>query len=289
MPAATTTARTKTRSTTASESRQLQVTSPQRSERALGPMRTVLVTGGGRGIGRAIALAFADPSSHVVVVGRTQSTLDSSADQIRRAGARATAVVIDVADHESVAKGLEEIARQVANVDVLVNNAGVGGGEPVQASDIDRWRRTLDVNLFGMYLVTRECLPLMLDAARIINLSSVLGRFGVAGYTAYCASKHGVVGFTRALALELAPRQITVNAVVPGWVDTQMATEGMDAGARATGMTIEQFRDQAIGAVPIQRIIQPEEVGRLVRFLAAPESSAITGQAYNICGGQTMD
>ncbi len=250
---------------------------------------TVLVTGGGRGIGRAIALAFADASTHVVVVGRTRSTLDTSADQIRQAGARATAIVVDVSDRESVAAGLVEVSRQVEAIDVLVNNAGVGGGEPVQASDIDRWRRTLDVNLFGMYLVTRACLPLMPDRSRIINMSSVLGRFGVPGYTAYCAAKHGVIGFTRALALELAPRRITVNALVPGWVETDMAVEGMTSGARATRTTFEQFRDQAIGAVPIRRIIQPEEVGRLARFLAAPESSAITGQAYNICGGQTMD
>jgi NAD(P)-dependent dehydrogenase (short-subunit alcohol dehydrogenase family) len=252
-------------------------------------MRTVLVTGGGRGIGRAIALAFADASSHIVVGGRTRSTLEATSDLIRDKGARATAMVLDVSDRESVAAGLVEVSQQVEAIDVLVNNAGVGGGQPVRGSDIDRWRRVLDVNLFGMYLVTRECLPLMPDGSRIINLSSVLGRFGVPGYTAYCASKHGVIGFTRALALELAPRRITVNALVPGWVDTDMAVEGMTNGAHATRTTFEQFRGQAIGAVPIQRIIQPDEVGRLARFLGAPESSAITGQAYNICGGQTMD
>ena len=150
-----------------------------------------------------------------------------TAVQIRQAGARATAIVVDVSDRESVAAGLVEVSQQVEAIDVLINNAGVGGGEPVQASDINRWRRALDVNLFGMYLVTRACLPLMPDRSRIINMSSVLGRFGVPGYTAYCASKHGVIGFTRALALELAPRRITVNALVPGWVATDMAVEGM--------------------------------------------------------------
>jgi 3-hydroxybutyrate dehydrogenase len=273
----------------------------ERSTRA----RTVVVTGGGRGIGRAIALSFAAPSAHVIVAGRTAETLERTADEIRARGAQATAIVMDVADPESVAAGFARLradgdagamssasARPPAaasQIDVLVNNAGVGGGEPVETSDIERWRRTLDVNLFGMYLVTRACLPLLRDEGRIINLSSVLGRFGVPGYTAYCAAKHGVIGFTRALSLELAPRRITVNAMVPGWVDTEMSVAGMTQGARAMGITFEQFRNQALQAVPLKRMIQPDEVARLAGFLAAPESSMITGQAYNICGGQTMD
>ena len=129
----------------------------------------------------------------------------------------------------------------------------------------------------------------MLEGGRIVNISSVLGRFGVPGYTAYCASKHGVIGLTRALALELAPRQITVNALCPGWVDTEMAEQGMRQGAAATGRTFEQFRERALGAVPIKRIIQPEEVAELVRFVSSPGAAAITGQTYNICGGQTLD
>src|ERR671923_2084672 len=128
-----------------------------------------------------------------------------------------------------------------------------------------------------MYLVTREAVPMMSRGGRIVNLSSVLGRFGVPGYTAYCASKHGVIGFTRALALELAPQQITVNALCPGWVDTEMAAEGMRQGAAATGQTFEQFRDKALGAVPIKRIIQPEEVAQLVGFLTSTSAAAITG------------
>jgi NAD(P)-dependent dehydrogenase (short-subunit alcohol dehydrogenase family) len=117
----------------------------------------------------------------------------------------------------------------------------------------------------------------------------VLGRFGVPGYTAYCASKHAVIGFTRALALELVSRQITVNAICPGWVDTEMAAQGMQLGAQATGTTFDEFKAGAIGRVPIGRIIQPEEVAGLVKFLASPSASAITGQTYNICGGQIMN
>jgi NAD(P)-dependent dehydrogenase (short-subunit alcohol dehydrogenase family) len=130
---------------------------------------------------------------------------------------------------------------------------------------------------------------MLADRGRVINMSSVLGRFGVPGYTAYCASKHATIGFTRALSLELVKRGITVNAICPGWVDTEMAASGMQSGASATGVTFEQFREHAIGAVPLGRIIQPEEVANLVTFLASPQAAAITGQTYNICGGQTMD
>jgi 3-hydroxybutyrate dehydrogenase len=123
----------------------------------------------------------------------------------------------------------------------------------------------------------------------VINVSSVLGRFGVPGYTAYCASKHAVIGFTRALALELADRRVTVNAICPGWVETDMAKQGMASGAAAMGITPDEFKRQAMSRVPIGRMIQPQEIADLVKFLASPQASAITGQTYNICGGQTMD
>ena len=251
-------------------------------------MRVSLVTGGGRGIGRAIARALAGPDTLVAIAGRTRGSLDSTVIELERLGGRALALEMDVTDHAAIVAAMTALRAAADHVDVLVNNAGIGGGEPVVGSDIDRWRRTIDTNLTGMYLVSREALPLMREGGRIVNLSSVLGRFGVPGYTAYCASKHGVIGYTRALALELASQRITVNALCPGWVDTEMAVEGMQQGAEVTGQTFEEFRDRAIGAVPIKRIIQPEEVAELVRFLAAPAASAITGQTYNICGGQVM-
>ena len=252
-------------------------------------MRVALVTGGGRGIGRAIAKALGGPDTLVAVAARTAADIDITVRELKVLGGAAVGIQMDVADERSVAAGVRKLREASAQLDLLVNNAGVGGGEPVEGSDVARWRRTIDVNLTGMYLVTREALPLMGEGGRVVNQSSVLGRFGVPGYTAYCASKHGVIGFTRALALELAPRRITVNAVCPGWVDTEMAAEGMRQGAGATGTTFEEFREQALGAVPLKRIIQPEEVAGLVRFLSSPAAAAITGQTYNICGGQTMD
>jgi len=252
-------------------------------------MRVAFVTGGGRGIGRAIAHAFAGPDTFVAISGRTQAQLESTAADLEKLGGHALAIEMDITSERSVADGMARLRGAVDHVDVLVNNAGMGGGEPIVGSDIARWRATIDTNITGMYLVTRDAVPRMGAGGRIVNISSVLGRFGVPGYTAYCASKHGVIGFTRALALELAQQQITVNALCPGWVDTEMAAQGMRMGAKATGQTFEQFRDRAIGAVPIGRIIQPEEVAELVRFLASPGAAAITGQTYNICGGQTMD
>jgi NAD(P)-dependent dehydrogenase (short-subunit alcohol dehydrogenase family) len=251
--------------------------------------RAAFVTGGGRGIGRAIALAFAEPGATVAIASRTTVELERVAREIEARGATAVPVTTDVTDSSSVDRAFDACTRQLDRLDVLVNNAGLGGGEPIQGSDPDRWRRIVDTNVVGAYLVTRRALPLMPDGARIVNTTSVLGRFGVAGYTAYCASKHAVIGFTRALALELAPRGITVNAICPGWVDTDMSVQGMTLGGRALGITYEEFRRRALAAVPIGRMIRPEEVARLVGFLASPESSAITGQTYNICGGQTMD
>jgi NAD(P)-dependent dehydrogenase (short-subunit alcohol dehydrogenase family) len=167
-------------------------------------LRVSLVTGGGRGIGRAIALALGGRDACVAVAGRTTSELESTARELRAGGAEALPLQMDVTSEVSVDAAIDALRRAVDHVDVLVNNAGVGGGEPIAGSDAARWRRTLDTNVTGTYLVTRGVVRLTPAGARIINIASILGRFGVPGYTAYCASKHAILGFTRALALELA-------------------------------------------------------------------------------------
>lgn len=252
-------------------------------------MPTILVTGGSRGIGRAIALAFAEPGSTIAIAARTRSELEAAGAAIRDRGAEPVLLQVDVTGEESVAAGFARLRQNSPGIDVLVNNAGVGGGLPIHEADSAGWRRILDTNVWGTFLVTRAAVPMLGDGGRVVNISSVLGRFGVPGYTAYCASKHAVIGFTRALSLELAERGITVNAICPGWVDTDMAAQGMQLGAHAMGITFEAFKRQALERVPIGRMIQPEEVARLVKFLASAHSAAITGQTYNICGGQTMD
>ncbi len=252
-------------------------------------MPTVLVTGGGRGIGRAIALAFAEPGSTVAIASRTRAELEATGAAIEKKGAKAVLLTVDVTDEAAVTAAFNTLRAAASTIDVVVNNAGVGGGQPIDATDTASWRRILDTNVWGTFLITRQAVPLMTDGGRIVSISSVLGRFGVPGYTAYCASKHAVIGFTRALALELAGRKITVNAICPGWVETDMALQGMTMGSQAMGITVDQFKEQAMSRVPIGRMIQPDEVATLVKFLASPATSAITGQTYNICGGQTMD
>jgi NAD(P)-dependent dehydrogenase (short-subunit alcohol dehydrogenase family) len=161
---------------------------------------------------------------------------------------------------------------------------------PIESDDDLRWRAVVDSTLLGTYYTSRDVLRHMPNHAggRIINLSSILGRFGVPGYTAYCAAKHAVIGFTRALALEVAGRGITVNAICPGWVETDMASLGMRETAAIQGISAEEFRRQALDAVPIKRILEPKEIAALAVYLASDAAAGMIGQALTLDGGQVM-
>ncbi len=253
--------------------------------------KVALVTGGGTGIGKAISTALARDGAKVAIASRNQAHLSSAQEHFRNIGIDVLSVPLDVRIKEEVEKGVARIVKELGNVHILVNNAGVSGMNRIEDRDDTRWHDILETNLTGMYLMTKETLKYMKDPSggRIINISSVLGRFGVPGYTAYCASKHGILGFTKALALEMVARGITVNAVCPGWVDTEMARQGISESAGQQGMTPDEFKKQAIEAMPIKRFLDADEVAELVVYLCSAHARGITGQAINICGGQTMN
>lgn len=252
--------------------------------------RVALVTGGSRGIGKAIARALAEQGAKVAICSRDAEAVRQAADEISPGGGRILAFQADVAEQADVRTLVRGIVSRWGQIHILVNNAGINARIPIDAEDEARWIQILTVNVVGAYYVTREVLRYMPnhDGGRVINISSVLGRFGVPAYTAYCTAKHGIIGFTRALALEVVGRGITVNAICPGWVETNMAHLGMQETAAALGMSAEEFRKQALAMVPIQRILDPKEVADLAVYLASDASAAVTGQAINLCGGQVM-
>jgi len=248
-----------------------------------------VVTGGGSGIGRAIALTLSREGARVVVCGRGREALDETVELVRSAEGSAESLTSDVTSPDEVADLFSRVGRDRKKIDILVNNAGLGGANPIGDSSDEHWRAVISTNLHGPFYCSRAALPWIPQDGRIVNISSILGRFGVPGYTAYCTSKHGLIGFTRALALELAPRRIKVNAICPGWVETDMALLGMESGAEAAGITYEEFRRSVLEQVPLNEMIQPEEVGELVCFLSSNRARNITGQSYNLCGGQVMN
>ncbi|MDR3534668.1 MAG: SDR family NAD(P)-dependent oxidoreductase [Rhodopila sp.] len=224
-------------------------------------MRFAVVTGGTRGIGRAVADRLADEGWDVLVVAR------HATDTLHRF------VACDVADADSVRGVFAGLER----VDALVNCAGIAGANRLDGDDA-LWHAIIGSNLHGTYHCCKAVLPLLPDGTgRIVNIASVLGLRGVPDQTAYCAAKHGVVGFTRALALAVAPRGITVNALCPGWVDTEMAAERY----AELGITAEQ----AAAGVPTGRIASPQEVADATIWLLRPEARSITGHALPIDGG----
>lgn len=252
--------------------------------------KVALVTGGATGIGRAIALELAKNGARVAIASRSLSRINSTVEELRTAGFVALAVQMDVRKRSEVEAGITAIVSEWGGLHILVNNAGISGLSLMTDPDDTKWFDIVDTNLNGLYLVTKTALRQMVDGAgRVINISSVLGKFGVPGYAAYCATKHGMIGFSRALALEVVHRGITVNTICPGWVETEMAASGIEESAALQGITPEQFKARAIAAVPIKRFLQPEEVAALVAYIASEAAAGITGQAINICGGQIMN
>jgi NAD(P)-dependent dehydrogenase (short-subunit alcohol dehydrogenase family) len=247
--------------------------------------RTAVVTGAGRGIGAAIAQALAAEGAGVALLGRNRSTLEAQAKQLP---AGAEIIVTDVSDAGSVHAAFDRIRERFARIDILVNNAGQAQSAPLARTDLALWERMLAVNLTGAFLCTREVYPAMAkqDYARIINIASTAGLTGYPYVAAYCAAKHGLVGLTRALAREAARTRVTVNAVCPGYTETDIVREAIATISAKTGKPEAEARAALVSSNPQGRLVQPAEVAGAVLWLCRPDSASITGQAIVVAGGE---
>ena len=248
-----------------------------------------IVTGGGRGIGAAIADELARLGANLTLMGRDLARLEAHAATLReRHGVQVRALECDVADEFSVLDAFISARDELGNAAILVNNAGQSAAGPLIDTSIEVWNRMLAVNLTGTFLCTREVIPAMTAArwGRVVNIASTAGLRGYPKTAAYTAAKHGVVGLTRALALETAKLGITVNAVCPGYTDTDMAAAAVSNLVRELGKTEEEARKMITRVNPLGRLIDPAEVAAAVGWLCSPAASGVTGQALAVAGGE---
>jgi len=241
--------------------------------------KIAVVTGAGRGIGRAIALNFAHEGADVVVISRTAENSEKVAEEVRALDRRAWAFAVDVADSAAVAAAADKILAETGKVDILVNNAGVTrDGLLMRMSDAD-WDTVLDTNLKGAFLVTKAFVRAFIKqrSGRIINITSVIGLIGNAGQCNYSASKAGLIGFTQSTARELASRGITVNAIAPGFIETDMTAE-----------LKPEMRDAILKQIPLGSFGQAEDIAGAAAYLAGPAGRYVTGQVLTVDGGMVM-
>src|SRR5437867_6202684 len=238
-----------------------------------------VVTGAGRGIGRAIALKFAAEGADIVCVSRTQENSEKVAGEVRALGRRGWAHAVDVADSKAVSRAGEKILEETGRVDILVNNAGITRDALIMRMSEEDWDTVLDTNLKGAFLFTRAFGRAFLKqrCGRVINVSSIIGLIGNAGQCNYAASKAALIGLTRSIARELASRGVTVNALAPGFIETDM-TAGLN----------EEIRKELLLKIPLNCLGQPEDIANAALFLASPAARYITGQVLTVDGGMVM-
>jgi NAD(P)-dependent dehydrogenase (short-subunit alcohol dehydrogenase family) len=251
--------------------------------------RHAVVTGASRGIGAAVAAALAAQGARLTLLGRDAASL---AHMVAKLGGaqHAIPVIADVTDAAAVREAFAASRRQLGPVFILINNAGQAASAKLIDTDLALWNRILSVNLTGTYLCTRAALPDMLElgAGRIVNIASTAGLRGGAYISAYAASKHAVVGLTRSLALELATRNITVNAICPGYTNTEIVKQAVRNIASKTGRSDNEALAALVAGNPQRRLIEPEEVADTVLWLCGPGTHSVTGQSIVVAGGEVM-
>lgn len=249
--------------------------------------KTALITGGGRGIGRAIALTFARHGARIAVAARTAEQVEKVAAEI---GNNSIALVCDVSDSESVTRMFSDLRERLGDADILVNNAGIAESATFVNTTDELWHRHIAINLSGTFYCTRAALPSMLKKGwgRVINVASIAAKTGAPYVAAYTASKHGVLGLTRTVALEVATKGVTVNAICPGYVETEMVSRGIEQITTKTGRTAEEALESLKKMSPQNRLVTPEEVAALALLLASDEGRGINGQGINVDGGTVL-
>jgi NAD(P)-dependent dehydrogenase (short-subunit alcohol dehydrogenase family) len=247
-----------------------------------------LITGAGRGIGAAITRTLADAGADVTLLGRSRADLERLAAELP--AVRTSCQAADVADAESVRAAIAAARNALGPIAILVNNAGQAQSAPLGGTNDALWHALLAVNLTGTFLCMRECLPDMVKAGfgRIVNIASTAGLVGYPYVSAYCASKHGVIGLTRAAALETARRNVTINAVCPGYTDTDLVRTAVANISAKTGRGAEEALAELVAHNPQRRLIAPAEVAATVLWLCLKSSGSVTGQSIAVAGGEVM-
>jgi len=253
--------------------------------------RVALVTGGGTGIGRAIAERYAAEGARVVICGRREEKLAETCDAITAAGGAASFRTLDMRDLDAVETTVTDVAAEHGGLQILVNNAGVSGPTPYTSVTHQEWRDILSTNLDGAYFAARAALKVMSDdsGGRVINIATIGAHTPFPGWTAYCASKAALVGVTKCLAMEVAPRGITVNAILPGWVKSDMADAGIVTIAEAMGKSVEDAMPMILSDVPLGRMSEAEEVAAMALHLASDDGRGMTGSSVVISNGAYMN